>query len=77
MLIYFLFNSDYWIQFDTVKIINIPYQQCTKNAKCYFVDKKQIFEQYKATKILDTNIPKYIKFECNNERCWFKIYDTI
>lgn len=68
------YATDYFIQFDTVTIV-------AKETKCHFWSTMStcvyfpdsILKQYKPTKIIKTNIPKFQKFERYQGGYWFKV----
>lgn len=70
-------KSDYFIQFDTVRV-DLAKVPCNKHSDfCHFhILPKGVLQQYQPKKIINTNIPKFIKIESAQDSYWFKIWNT-
>lgn len=69
-----LFNSQY-ITFDTIRI-KIDGYKCGENAKCYYLQKNFVMK-FNPKKIKSSTFPKNIKWTCDEDGCWTKIYERI
>lgn len=71
------FGKDvHFIQFDTVRI-NIQKGNCpffSTASKCYVLP-YEVIEQFKPTKILDTDVPKFIKWQQGKTGYYFKVVE--